>query len=195
MSKAIKAPFRQPDEPDAADAAEDITDAEDELAEIIRVHDRNQLFVAFTATPAPSTVTLFGDPADVYTEAEAIAEGYIVDVAASIISFKTLYQLHCPVVSIPGEDKLYPKGVVAKALQNFACQDEGLIQYKAEVMLRIFEQDVMPLIDGRAKAMIVATSRVAGLRYPGIEAGIEGVRWVENCVRSADQGGVWVDYS
>ena len=39
-----------------------------------------------------------------------------------------------------------------------------------------------------------APDRVAGLRYPGIEAGIEGVRWVENCVRSADQGGVWVDY-
>ena len=37
--------------------------------------------------------------------------------------------------------------------------------------------------------------RVAGLRYPGIEAGVEGVRWVENCVRSADQGGVWVDYA
>lgn len=32
------------------------------------------------------------------------------------------------------------------------------------------------------------------IRYPGIEAGVEGVRWVENCVRSADQGGVWVDY-
>lgn len=30
--------------------------------------------------------------------------------------------------------------------------------------------------------------------YPGIEAGVEGVRWVENCVRSADQGAVWVDY-
>ncbi len=76
-----------------------------------------------------------------------------------------MYQLHCPVVSIPGEEKLYPKGVVAKALQNFAFQDEGLIQYKAEVMLRIFEQDVLPMIEGRAKAMIVATSRVAGLRY------------------------------
>lgn len=36
--------------------------------------------------------------------------------------------------------------------------------------------------------------RVAGLRYPGVEAGVEGVRWVENCVRSADQGGIWVDY-
>jgi type I restriction-modification system DNA methylase subunit len=57
--------------------------------------------------------------------------------------------------------KLYPKGVVSKALQNVAFQDDGLIQYKAEVMLRIFEEDVKPLIGGRAKAMIVATSRVA----------------------------------
>jgi type I restriction enzyme R subunit len=32
-------------------------------------------------------------------------------------------------------------------------------------MLRIFERDVMPLIFGRAKAMVVTTSRVAGLRY------------------------------
>ena len=40
---------------------------------------------------------------------------------------------------------------------NVAFQDDGLIQYKAEVMLRIFEKDVMPLIGGRAKAMIVTT--------------------------------------
>jgi type I restriction enzyme R subunit len=46
-----------------------------------------------------------------------------------------------------------------------AFQDDGLIQYKAEVMLRIFEEKVMPLIGGRAKAMIVTSSRVAGLRY------------------------------
>ncbi len=31
-------------------------------------------------------------------------------------------------------------------------------------------------------------------RYPDIHAGVEGVRWVENCVRSADAGAVWVDY-
>ncbi|MDH0850897.1 MULTISPECIES: Gfo/Idh/MocA family protein [Delftia] len=30
--------------------------------------------------------------------------------------------------------------------------------------------------------------------HPDIHAGIEGVRWVENCVRSADAGGIWVDY-
>ncbi|MCI8796648.1 MAG: Gfo/Idh/MocA family oxidoreductase [Dorea sp.] len=30
--------------------------------------------------------------------------------------------------------------------------------------------------------------------YPNINAGVQGVRWVENCVRSADNGAVWVDY-
>ncbi|MBI4668304.1 MAG: type I restriction endonuclease subunit R, partial [Elusimicrobia bacterium] len=165
MGVAIRIPFRKPDDPDAQDAADDGQDDEEKIAKIIREHDRNQLFAAFTATPAPATLTLFGAPFDTYAEAEAIAEGYIVDVAASIISYKTLYNLHCPVVPKPEEEKLYPKGVVAKALKNVAFNDDELIQYKAEVMLRIFEEKVKPLIGGRAKAMIVATSRVAGLRY------------------------------
>ena len=49
-----------------------------------------------------------------------------------------------------------------------------------------------------AKAMFAQDAgdkeTLATLRYPGIEAGVAGVRWVENCVRSADEGGVWVDY-
>jgi len=162
MGAAIRLPFRKPDEPDAE--APD-PDEEEQIAKVIREHDPNQMFVAFTATPAPATVTLFGQPFDTYSEAEAIAEDYIVDVASSIISYKTLYNLHCPVVPKLDGEKLYPKGVVAKALQNVAFQDDELIQYKSEVMLRIFEKDVMPLVGGRAKAMIVATSRVAGLRY------------------------------
>ncbi len=163
MGAAIRLPFRKADEPDA-DTPEQ--DPEDQLAKVIREHDANQLFVAFTATPAPATLTLFNAAFDTYTEAEAIAEGYIVDVAASIISYKTLYNLHCHFVPPPDEEeKVYSKGVVAKTLMNVAFQDDGLIQYKAEVMLRIFEQDVLPLIEGRAKAMIVTSSRVAGLRY------------------------------
>lgn len=164
MGAAIRLPFRKkPDEPDV-DAPEQ--DQEELIARVIREHDSNQMFVAFTATPAPATVSLFGAPFDSYTEAEAIAEGYIVDVAASIISYKTLYNLHCHFIPKPeDEEKVYPKGVVAKALMNVAFQDDGLIQYKAEVMLCIFEKEVMPLIGGRAKAMIVTSSRVAGLRY------------------------------
>ncbi|RBP83820.1 gfo/Idh/MocA family oxidoreductase [Marinomonas rhizomae] len=30
--------------------------------------------------------------------------------------------------------------------------------------------------------------------YPGIEAGTDGVRWLENCVRSADNGSAWVNF-
>jgi type I restriction enzyme R subunit len=162
MGAAIRLPFRKEGEPDEEEEEED---PQEKIAKIIREHDLNQMFVAFTATPTPATVNMFGKPFDEYTEAEAIAEGYIVDVAASIISYKTLYNMHCAIVAKPGDEKLYPKGVIAKALQNAAFQDDGLIQYKAEVMLRIFEENVKPLIGGRAKAMIVASSRPAGLRY------------------------------
>ncbi|MCP1199052.1 Gfo/Idh/MocA family protein [Notoacmeibacter sp. MSK16QG-6] len=30
--------------------------------------------------------------------------------------------------------------------------------------------------------------------YPGIKAGTEGVRWLQNCVRSAESGSAWIDY-
>jgi len=164
MGVAIRVPFRNPNEPDS-DTADAEIDPEEEITKIIRAHDANQLFVAFTATPSPATVQLFGEPFDSYCEAEAIQEGYIVDVATSIISYKTLYNLHCTLIPAAEEEKLYPAGVVSKALQNVAFQDEGLIQYKAEVMLRIFEERIKPLIDGHAKAMIVTSSRLAGLRY------------------------------
>ena len=161
MGVAIRLPFRDaPDQPDALDESDE---AEADISAAIREFDQNQLFVAFTATPSQATLDLFGAPVDRYTEAEAIQEGYIVDVAGSILSYKTLYNLHCPLAA--PDDRKYPAGTVAKALQNVAFQDEELIQYKAEVMLRIFDERVKPLIDGKAKAMIVTTSRVAGLRY------------------------------
>ncbi|PXW93545.1 putative dehydrogenase [Sphaerotilus hippei] len=50
-----------------------------------------------------------------------------------------------------------------------------------------------------ARAMVASdrgdTAALAALHYPGIDAGVEGVRWVEHCVRSADAGAVWVDYA
>ena len=75
-------------------------------------------FIAFTATPAPATVTLFGEPFDTYSEAEAIAEGYIVDVAASIISYKTLYNLHCHFVPKAGRGKALSQGCRSQGAQE-----------------------------------------------------------------------------
>lgn len=152
----MRIPFRE---------IEEDVDEEQMRDEIIRAHAGNQMFVAFTATPSQSTVDLFGSPCDIYTEAEAIQEGYIVDVASSIVSYKTLYNLHCSYVPTGNEEKEFPKGLVAKALKNIAYGDYGIVQYKAEVMLRYFETEVKDLIGGRAKAMIVAPSRPTGLLY------------------------------
>ena len=30
--------------------------------------------------------------------------------------------------------------------------------------------------------------------YPGVHAGVLGVKWVDKCVESADNGASWVDY-
>ncbi|MGH6809010.1 MAG: Gfo/Idh/MocA family protein [Ensifer adhaerens] len=40
----------------------------------------------------------------------------------------------------------------------------------------------------------LAPEGLEDLVFPGVDAGLEGVRWVENCVRSADAGSIWVDY-
>ncbi|MGO7859759.1 hypothetical protein ACC693_38385, partial [Rhizobium ruizarguesonis] len=40
----------------------------------------------------------------------------------------------------------------------------------------------------------VAEAFLKGHHYPGIEAGTEGVRWLENCVRSAHAGSAWVEF-
>jgi type I restriction enzyme R subunit len=166
LGQAIRVPFREKDEPDSTDEADETEQAESDITKVIREHDRNQLFVAFTATPSQATTHLFGAPFDRYTEAEAIQEGYIVDVAGSILSYETLYNLQCPLATPDG--RTWPAGIVAKALKNVAYQDEELIHYKAEVMLRLFDERVKHLVGGKAKAMIVATSRIAGLLYYNI---------------------------
>ncbi len=32
------------------------------------------------------------------------------------------------------------------------------------------------------------------LIYPDIKAGTDGIRWIENCIRSADQRALWADF-
>ncbi|MGM0216100.1 Gfo/Idh/MocA family protein [Enterococcus sp. AZ109] len=46
-----------------------------------------------------------------------------------------------------------------------------------------------------AQAMVATdNNQTVDFWYPNVEDGIEGVRWVANCVRSAEQGATWVDY-
>ncbi len=137
-------------------------DEKEEDEELTKLDISNQVYVAFTATTTPRTVSFFGEPVDTYSEEEAIAEGYILDVAQSIISYKTLYHLKSN-SALP--DKTFPKGTISQALQRIAYEDDSLIQYKSEVMVKMFEEEVMASVEGKGKAMVVAMSRKAGLKY------------------------------
>ncbi len=39
-----------------------------------------------------------------------------------------------------------------------------------------------------------AKTVIEEIGFPSIYAGAEGVRFIENCVASSDNGSVWVDY-
>lgn len=138
------------------------TDEDETLKELQKLNISNQVFVAFTATSTPKTVSYFGEPFDVYSEEEAIAEGYILDVAHNIISYETLYNLKQKEV-IPEMD--FPTGIVSKLLKNIAYEDDAIIQYKSEVIVKLFQEKVVPSVQGQGKAMVVASSRIAGLKY------------------------------
>jgi type I restriction enzyme R subunit len=146
-----------------AEQEEDETSGTDEITDKLKKLDTsNQVFVAFTATTTPKTLAFFGEPFDVYTEEEAIQEGYILDVAQNIISYETLYNLKVK-ETLP--DKDFPIGIVSKLLKNIAYNDDGLIQYKSEVIVNLFVEKVANTINGKGKAMVVASSRPAGLKY------------------------------
>lgn len=141
---------------------EQFTEDADEIEELERLDISNQVYVAFTATTTPKTVAYFGEPVDTYSEEEAIAEGYILDVAQSIISYDTLYHMK---VNAALPEKTFPKGTVAQALRRKAYEDDSLIQFKSEVIVKMFEEEVAPTINGKGKAMVVSSSRVAGMKY------------------------------
>lgn len=142
---------------------EDEASNDEDIADKLKNLDiSNQVLVAFTATTTPKTVAYFGEPFDIYSEEEAIAEGYILDVAQHIISYQTLYHLR---LTQPIVDKEFPAGVVAQALKVLAFNDEALIQYKSEVIVKLFIEQVADTINGKGKAMVVASSRPAGLKF------------------------------
>lgn len=138
------------------------TEDEKIIDELKKLDASNQIFVAFTATTTPKTVAFFGEPFDTYTEDEAIQENYILDVAQNIVSYKTLYHLKAKQAFA---DKEFPAAILKKMLRDVAFNDDGLIQYKSELIIKFFEEKVKYTIAGKGKAMVVASSRPAGLKY------------------------------
>ncbi len=148
-----------------SDLREDETDTlEDSIATFFKkINIDRQVYIAFTATPTEKTVNLFGQPFDTYSEEEAIEEGYILDVTESIISYNTLYNL----TTYNGKfgEHLFPKMVIANLLRGIAFEDKEIIQYKSAIIINHFEKEIANMLDGKAKVMVVTSSRQAGYYY------------------------------
>jgi type I restriction enzyme R subunit len=143
---------------------------DDELAATMRnrAHPKNLSYFAFTATPKPKTIEIFGrkgadgtpQPFHVYSMRQAIEEGFIVDVLQNYTTYKMAYR-----VATTKGDRDVPKSEAAKLIARMAKLHPYAIGQKVAIVVEHFRGTVASLLGGRAKAMVVTDSREAAFRY------------------------------
>ena len=143
---------------------------EDRVIEEIRSRGRqpNLSTFAFTATPKPKTLELFGrkrpdgkfEPFHRYTMRQAIEEGFIVDVLASYATYRAYWRLLKKIE----DDPRYDKRKAEHLLKSFVELHPHAIGEKIAVCVEHFAARVAGEIGGRAKAMIVTRSRLHAVR-------------------------------
>jgi len=156
---------------DEADNANADDTAEDNIRRVMesRGKQANLSFFAFTATPKPKTLQVFGQPtADgkhkpfhLYSMRQAIDEGFILDVLRNYTSYETYYRVSKAIDDDPELNKKKATGAIAR----FVSLHPHNLSQKTEVMVEHFRQVVRHKIGGKAKAMVVTGSRLHAVRY------------------------------
>lgn len=146
-------------------------DAEDEIRKSMQARGKqsNLSFFAFTATPKPKTVEVFGtmgtngkpQPFHLYSMKQAIEEGFILDVLKHYTTYKTYFKLSKQIE----DDPKVNKKKASKAIGRFMSLHPHNLAQKTEVMVEHFRQVVSKKIGGKAKAMVVTSSRLHAVRY------------------------------
>jgi type I restriction enzyme R subunit len=150
---------------------EGLPDYEEEILRTMARRGRqpNISFFAFTATPKYKTLEVFGQPGPdgkprpfhLYSMRQAIEEAFILDVLRYYTTYKTYYRLIKSVEDDPKVDKKK----AARALARFMSLHPHNIAQKTEVMIEHFRHFTMHKIGGKAKAMVVTSSRLHAVRY------------------------------
>ncbi len=137
----------------------------------------NLSYFAFTATPKTKTLELFGripkpDEAPskrnkpevyhVYSMRQAIEEGFILDVLKNYTNYKVAYHLALKIQA--SDQEVESKRAKVKLNQWVRLHDYNISQ-KVQVIIEHFKNNVMGLIGGQAKAMVVTRSRKEAVRY------------------------------
>lgn len=149
-------------------------DAEDEINEQLeKITDTtNVSYFAFTATPKPTTLRLFGTPITVegevnyypfhiYSMKQAIEEGFIFDVLKNYMTYKMFYKVNKKIE----DDPAFDKSKATKAIIRYVTLHPHNISQKTEVIIEHFRTHTMKKIGGEAKAMLVTASRLHAVRF------------------------------
>ncbi|WP_394937734.1 type I restriction endonuclease subunit R [Psychromicrobium sp. YIM B11713] len=138
-----------------------------------RAASQNISYFAFTATPKAKTLELFGrrpdnNPAEmplpfhVYSMRQAIEEGYIIDVLRGYHSYQLAFQVGQKAETGGGE---VDQSEATKQVMRWVKLHAQTIDQKAGIIVEHFHDQIAGLLDGHAKAMVVADSRKAAVRY------------------------------
>lgn len=136
-------------------------------------------FVAFTATPKSKTVELFGtrpdpmrppsdddnkpEPFHVYSMRQAIEEGFILDVLKNYTPYRLAFKLAHNGAEM--EDREVERSAALKGIMKWVRLHPYNIAQKVEIVVEHFREFVAPLLNGKAKAMVVVGSRVEAVRW------------------------------
>ncbi len=188
-SKQLKAALSASELAELEDGA--TIDAEDVLAAEMaaRAESKNLSFFAFTATPKAKTLELFGHkgvdgkphPFHLYSMQQAIEEGFILDVLRNYTPYKTAFRLThhgqtyqttatdeggtVQVAVAGGDGELVDKRAAIKSVLNWVKLHPTNISQKVQIIVEHFRANVGWRLDGKAKAMVVTSSRKAAVRY------------------------------
>ena len=129
----------------------------------------NVSMFAFTATPKPTTLQLFGrinskgqhEAFHIYSMKQAIEEGFILDVLQNYITYNTYYRLNKEI----NEDPLLQTNEAKRQIARFIDLHETNISQRIEVIIEHFRTTVMHELGGQAKAMVITASREAAVKY------------------------------
>ncbi|EPU9891855.1 type I restriction endonuclease subunit R [Campylobacter upsaliensis] len=148
-------------------------DLEEELIKIIKnkKFQKNASYFAFTATPKPKTLEMFGSaceingekkfiPFHLYSMKQAIEEGFILDVLKGYITYTSYYKI----VS-KNDNREYDKKKANAKLRAYVTNHIATIEKKATIMIEHFFQNICKKIGEKAKAMVVTSSRENAVKY------------------------------
>jgi type I restriction enzyme R subunit len=135
-------------------------------------------YIAFTATPKTKTMELFGRrpspdlpasetnrpaPFHVYSMRQAIEEGFILDVLKNYTPYRLAFKL-----ANGGEEwdeQEVDKSAAMKGIMRWVRLHPYNIAQKVQIVVEHFRENVAPLLDGKAKAMVVLGSRLEAVRW------------------------------